>query len=141
MSIKSFVALVAVVALVGFSPASADSGRYDLASTPFVSVQSNDFLGLALGGYNFGIVSQVPVSVDVVDDSGEPVSFTVCQDVNDDGLCGDAGEATVSGCGTHLSLAGSAVPFVAGAETLVFIEMVQIGCGVATSGSVTLNFA
>jgi hypothetical protein len=125
-----------------------ETGEYTIGSTPVVGfVCSPDCLGLAgvnLGGYIFeGVAGEIPVSVTIADSSGGIVGFTASQDLNGDGLFGDAGEPGKAGCGTTMSLTtGSQVPFQANRPTLVGVRVVDPTCpgGLGLGGTATLTW-
>lgn len=155
---STLVIALATLTAVGLTPgafAHSATGTYTLAATPFVSVvcSPNCLIangGVNLGGYTFAANGELPVHASIADDSGGVVSYTVCQDTNADGLCGNtdptvsAPEPTVFGCGTEADLALSAVPFDTITETSVFVTTADaLSCpeGSATSGTITLTFA
>lgn len=125
------------------------TGDYTTGSTPVVGfVCSPDCLGeegLNIGGYIFdGVAGEIPLTVTIADSSDGDVGFTASQDLNDDGLFGDAGEPGKAGCGTTMSLAtGSQVPFQAGRPTLVAVRAVDPACpgGFGLGGTITLTWA
>lgn len=139
--------VVVATALVVLGPAHAahtETGTYTIGSTPGLSVVcSPDCLGepgLNIGGYAFAATGEVPASITISDQSGGPVSFTVCQDPNE-ALCGETGEPNVEGCATEADLAESEVGFLPDQQTWVFIRVTAPDCvGPAVGGTVTMTF-
>lgn len=138
--------LLAVLGLAPNAAASQEIGTYTIGTTPFVGVVcSPNCLGAPdanVGGFEFG-AGGLPLRVDIVDDSGGNVAYTICQDFNADSLCGDTGEPTITGCGTTADLTQSTVAFRANTVTSVFITLASpLDCdGVALGGTVTLTSA
>jgi hypothetical protein len=91
------------------------------------------------GGYEFAPDGKRPVWAYVQDSADVGVFVNVCQDVDDDGLCGEAGEPAARGCGGAIELEG----FHPGRSTHVFVYSTRVlgelGVGVATTGFVTLQ--
>lgn len=137
--------LIAVLGLAPDAAASTAVGTYTIGTTPVVSVVcSPNCLGVPdanIGGFQFAGTTSTPTRVDIADDSGGNVAYTICQDTNGDSLCGDTGEPTIAGCGTTVDLAGSAIAFRAGLVTSVFIQLASpADCdGVALGGIITLT--
>jgi len=136
-------ALFAASAVPPAGAASTTVGYYRVGTLPILSpLCSPDCLveDLNVGGYTFPPNGERPVHV-LISDLGEaPVSYTVCQDLNGDGLCGDpaAGEPAVLGCGREATLEG----FHPHVPTTVFVRIVDLGCGgVATEGWILLTTA
>lgn len=155
---KSFLAIALVAASLLAMPVHASGARSDayttattwpvgLSCTPDCLGTGDLGLALNVGGVNFEPDGATPSSVTVADAGGADVYFTVCQDFNDDGFCGDDGtlgvaEPNVIVCGTSADLATSLVPFSAAYTTSVFVTAFEPSCqGVATSGTVTLTTA
>ena len=143
--------LISLAVLIAAAPpvaAHSVSGTYTIPSTPGISVVCSPNClgapGVNLGGYRFPAIAEIPASVEIADASGNPVSFTVCQDLNADAVCGNqnpsvgAIEPNVVGCGTTATLSG----FQASQVTSVFVRAVDGTCnGSATSGTITLTYA
>jgi hypothetical protein len=138
--------LLALTTLLALSPgvsASTATGSYTIATTPGLSVVcSPNCLGVPganIGGFQFPANGAQPVSVSIADASGGAVSFTVCQDTNGNGLCGEAGEPNVVRCGKS-ALLGSA--FNPALEISVFVRITNNDCvgNVATSGTITITY-
>ncbi|HWG91497.1 MAG TPA: hypothetical protein VNZ52_11680 [Candidatus Thermoplasmatota archaeon] len=133
-------ALVLGIAMLFAVPALADqSADYAVSTTPFVSV-TGTVAGMNIGGAEIAANGETPVGITVADTSGTEVSFTVCQDNDDDGLCGEAGEATQTYCGTTVTLPDT---FLAEYSVLVFVEAVNPACpgALATSGTITVHYS
>ena len=143
--------LISLAVLVAAAPpvsAHSVSGTYTISSTPGISVVCSPSClgvsGLNLGGHQFPGIAEIPASVEIQDASGAAVSYTVCQDLNADSVCGNQEpavgpiEPNAGGCGTSVELSG----FQAGRVTSVFIRAVDGSCaGTATSGVITLTYA
>jgi len=143
--------LISLAVLIAAAPpvsAHSVSGTYTIPSTPGVSVVCSPNClgapGLNLGGHQFPGINEIPASVVIQDASGNPVSYTVCQDLNADSVCGNqnpsvgALEPHTAGCGTSTNLTG----FQAGRVTSVFVRAIDGACaGTATSGVITLTYA
>lgn len=145
LSAFSMVALgMSPAAFADHAPAPTQVGTYSIGTTPFVSlVCSPDCLveGNNIGGYTFQPLATRPVQVDIADDSGLPVPFTVCQDADGNGLCGETGEPRLVGCSTTADLGTAAVAFREDLATSVFIRVAQPGClGPAAGGSITVTY-
>lgn len=115
-----------------------------------VVAYSDSHAGLNVGGAPFADhQGEQPVRVDIADETGGPVAFTVCQDLDGNELCGepenDEGEAepTVDGCGTMADLSG--IDWDVDHEVSVFVRTVDFvtqmpTCGLGTTGTITLSY-
>ncbi len=101
------------------------------------------------GGATFSNTDGLPVSVTFADATGGIAAWTVAQDLNANLIIEPGLEPSVSGCGNGGSLAGTAIPFQAGAPVGVWLRSVGrldraaatfTPCeGVVTNGTITLT--
>lgn len=143
MSHHILVIVLVLASALGLTPAAAESstGAYAAPTTPLIS-PFGSVAGQNVGGVKFAPGPGTPVAVDIADRSGASVPYTVCQDTDEDGICGEEGEPVVEGCGTGVSLADAPAPFSADHPVTVFVRAADLACdGRATSGSVTLTYA
>lgn len=105
--------------------------RYIAANVPLLGVIYCDEEGLLEGdvaGSCAPPVDEPLHSVEVRDDLADATAgiaaptyaFDVCQDANDDGICGDVDEPSMSACGTVAFANQSRVPFRPGVQILTF---------------------
>lgn len=139
------VAVLALAALASAPTVLAESyGSYTIASPPAIGVVCSPSClfvdGLNVGGFSFWRNAQVPVSVEVSDESEGPVYFSVCQENEDQGC--DAWDPEVSVCGTSADLTTSARPFRGDLDTTVTVYAWDDGCpgALATSGTIVLHY-
>lgn len=89
-----------------------------------------------LGGATFNhtnVDGEVPSSVAIADATGGPVPFTVCQDLDANGICGDnETEPSLSACATSADLSGED-RWDASEDVLVFVSTADLGVEVNTS--------
>lgn len=99
------------------------------------------------GGVGFAGTEGTPVGLTIADATGSALAFTVAQDLDGDTTAGEAGEPSISGCGTSADLAAAAVEFQEGFEIIVFLRSVarvrttpavEPCPGLATHGTITL---
>ena len=148
MSRAFFAICLALVAALAATPAQAgptESKSYTVASTPVISLSCTDcgLEGLNIGGVTFAPTGLQPMRVTVSDTLQGAVGFTVCQNFDNDNFCGGdlAGtvvEPSIIACGTEAELGPDFDPAF---EVLVFVRFVEAGCGYATTGSVTMEYA
>jgi hypothetical protein len=101
-----------------------------------------------IGGVTFHALSAMPLRASVKDQISRQVPFEACQDLNNDGICGDPKlDARLISCGPDLDLTTSETPFRPDVLTHV---SVGIACGpgiqihnedFAITGVVTLTYA
>lgn len=100
-------------------------------------------LGTNVGGASFMPDPTERAVVITVNDAnaGHAVTLTACQDLNSDGLCGDAarGEAGATGCGSVALTAQDELAFSPAHEVVVFVHAagfaVRGGCGFGSAPS------
>lgn len=100
-----------------------------------------------IGGNVFSKRDEPPTLATVRDASGGPVKFLVCQDLDDDYVCGNQNPGTgeteprVIACGNEADLTTSEVPFVASEATRVFVAVGDWACrSVSLGGTITLQY-
>ena len=140
-------ALLLAAALLTLPPLASAGWRSEgyVAVMPWalVGVQCNDGCGVldagSFGGYEFASDGRTPTQVLVQDNVGDAVYFVVCQDANEDDLCGTANDPVVTGCGASAGLANAG--FSPARETTVFVysrDASRTCVGTATTGLVSL---
>lgn len=143
--LRTFV-LATLVALTFAAPAHANASQTDSYAVPSgiggaVSASCTQCFTAAgvtanVGGANFAATGGAWLHVRIADASGGPVSFSVGQDYNADGLS----DLSVAYCGTEADISGAG--FLASADLSVFVDITGVDCtNVATSGTITVTSA
>lgn len=99
MNRLTFLATI-VAALMSVLPAQADTTRTVTYVTPPGGVYTDTIAGtVGVGGYYFAANGEIPKRIKIADVTGTETAFRVCQDRNDDKICGDT--EVVKGCAPY----------------------------------------
>lgn len=156
---RSIVALVAALAVLGSGAQAEDqsvSARFVTGNVQAGFVYPEVIEGYSYGGHVFAPMESAPRFVEIHglhDAAGLPlvsVAATVCQDLNGDLGCGDAGEPYFHGCfyaGTRIDLTANhpvRLPFRAGEPTTVVVyadSVSSCAADVEVTGTITVEYA
>lgn len=139
------VVLLAALAVIGPAGAATEErrGTYLVPGPPDGGYVDN-VGGYGIGGYLFA-AGGIPRAIKIEDVTGDPIGFKVCQDWNDDGICGNNEE--FQHCSAGKVTIPSALGYRANVPTTVFIRNFDLDCeqhgvdpgqAMATTGDIVL---